>query len=187
MRPGQSPTLPIAQIASACTDSTFYKCQSERSFTILKCETGPVGGAADGTRDQDPNHRSHSYECQQQSLAHAYYPPAQTGEIIALSLAAALVSEFYLQACVLGVTVRSFPKRASQSNPTLTWWIWRAASVRGHRVQRLTGSKRAPPSTSVSPPWAMLLGLVILCLVAFLFSACFIWSCHITPLLQLPC
>lgn len=67
-------------------------------------------------------------------------------QIKLFSQAAVLVSEFYLQASAVGFTVRSFPKRASQSSPTLTWWTWLAVSVSGRRGRRLTDSKRAQPS-----------------------------------------
>lgn len=58
----------------------------------------------------------------------------------------------------LNLPNRSFPKRASRSSPTSTWWTWLAVSARGHQGLKPTGSKRGQPSTWASPLWATLSG-----------------------------
>lgn len=45
-----------------------------------------AGGAVDGAGDEDSNHCRHPHERQQQSIAHAHYPPAQTGKEVLCTL-----------------------------------------------------------------------------------------------------
>lgn len=45
-----------------------------------------AGGAVDGAGDEDSNHCCYPHERQQQPLAHAHYPPAQTGKEVLRTL-----------------------------------------------------------------------------------------------------